>query len=189
MMVSGSMYILRFLLGGPPKFMGIPMGRRDTYEKNLRRYFVEKEWLGEREHQVRSDHTRSLNMNDMGPDDFDDNDRFGDTTNLASESDPGSSDYDSSDADDSRSAGSCSEDLASKRGEGSAKKLKKGKGKRAKSSKGSDNLQKSKSRRLASPESEEPLEDPIWLKVFWINSIRSKDIRMIVCPLIYVQLW
>ena len=148
--------------------MGIPMcmGRRDTYEKNLRRYFVEKEWLGEREHQVRSDHTRSLNMNDMGPDDFDDNDKFGDTTNLASESDPGSSDYDSSDADDSRSAGSCSEDLASKRGESSAKKLKKGKGKRAKSSKGSDNLQKSKSRRLASPESEEPLEDPIWLKVF-----------------------
>lgn len=152
----------RILYGGPKKYTGIPLGRRDTYEKKLRRYFVEKEWLGEREHQVRSDHTRSLNMNDMGPNDFDDNDRFGDTTNLASESDPGSSNSDSSDADDSRSAAaSCSEDLESKQGESSAKKNKKGKGKRPKPSKGSDQVQKSKCRRLDSPESEEPLEDPI----------------------------
>ena len=143
--------------------MHTPLGRRDLYERKLRRYFVARDWLAEREHQVHSEHTRSLNMKDMGPDDFDDNDKFADITNLASESDPGSSDdSDGSDGDDSGSAeASCSEDLESKRG-GGTKKTKKGKGKRPRSSKGSDNLQKPKSRRLDSPESEQALEDPMW---------------------------
>jgi len=121
------------------------LGRRERYE-NLIRYYVEKEWLGELERNVRTDQTRSLTMDHMGPDEFDDNDRFGDVSDFASESDAQGSDSEASSTD--MPSSEATSDYASKR---SRKRKSKGKDKRG------DNPP---SKRRQKSQEEEPLEDP-----------------------------
>ena len=124
------------------------MDRKDRYE-NLTRYYVEKEWLGELERNVRADQTRSLTMDHMVPDDFADNDKFGDVSDLASDSDAQGSDSEASDSDVASSE--ATSDYTSKRSRKSRKRKSKGTDKHG---------DKASSRRRREPQEEEPLEDP-----------------------------
>ena len=121
-----------------------PVGRRDRYEKNLWRYYVEQEWSGELAREVRSDHSRSLTMNQMDADDFEDNGEFGDHRNTMSSESEGVVD---SDSDVSLSSGR----RHSKHG-GKSKDVGKPSDKRAKPRKTLKN---------DGPIAEEPLEDPV----------------------------
>ena len=112
-------------------------------------------------------------MDHMGPDEFDDNDRFGDVSDFASESDAQGSDSEASSTD--MPSSEATSDYASKR---SRKRKSKGKDKRG------DNPP---SKRRQKPQEEEPLEDPgslnflsqtnmlcqsfHWKKSVWIMSL------------------
>ena len=80
------------------------LGRKDKYQRNLKKYWVEKEVEGTYEKEVRKDSVRKLTM-DMNDEGFEDNDRFGaiDGESHASDSDgvasPKGSDASGSDTD------------------------------------------------------------------------------------------
>ena len=80
------------------------LGRKDKYQRNLKKYWVEKEVEGTYEKEVRKDSVRKLTM-DMNGEGFEDNDRFGaiDGESHASDSDgvasPKGSDASGSDTD------------------------------------------------------------------------------------------
>lgn len=132
------------------------MGRRDRYEKNLWRYYVEQEWNGELAREVRSDQSRSLTMNQMDAEDFEDNGDFGDHRNTMSSESEGVVDSDS-DVSPASPTSSDFEDHGrrhSKNGGKSKEHVRKSTDTRPKPSK----IPKNNS---DGPMAEEPLEDPV----------------------------
>lgn len=76
------------------------------------------EWTGEQQKEVREDQTRTLTMNGMDQQDFDDNDKFGDThiLSLSEASEGGESDEDEHSSTMSTSSEDDTSDRQSRRG-------------------------------------------------------------------------
>lgn len=79
------------------------LGRRDKYQRDLKKYWIEKEVEGTYEKEVRKDNVRRLKV-DMNDEAFDDNDQFGQIdgeSDRGSEDDPGKPSDDDDDDNDS----------------------------------------------------------------------------------------